>query len=1286
MEFNILLLAIKFAKPIFEGVIGSAVGTAIWENLRKELKKADESGPLDKFIEEVDLCMQQAAQKAKIKLRIPAIAKYRETWLKSLFKDIGDYEVVGYLPNFTPLVELKKMLEDDLKQSVGVEECFKFINIFNRLLAALDYQILPEATPDSRIDNINAYLSNVVEQIEKKMTLFEKLVYIEPYGVICSTDNWNSLNDLKIKDYKDKNITRADKLLEKYFDKKLYESKGGYYYPILFLCADFGIGKSCFIKNHVLNLTKRFEKRADGFIPVYFEIKEYDRPERLIHYLEGNHLLSLNTPKLLLFLDGLDSIAPLNTVRIKDTISSLEDLFEKIPKGSRIIISTRPILGETGVITDHIQQYQNGYYLHLFGFIKPEQINKWFSILGADEYFYRVNGFDNNKLQKLGIGEDLFTKPLSLTLLSNLIQNLPDNQKISRINGTGLYLSHLDLLTEQIAKSAKKVTGEMGIAKAEIRNLLQKIAAIANLKGKKLDAQQIETCEDDSIGSIFQSYKNNLLSTQTIFKGNESDIEFIHPSFKEFLLAEYLFSVFIKIAALDENPENKIYLCIGEVSEETIIFFHDIVHIAYDELKSSSSQRLLPGFFDAIKKMYPEVRFEEALLNKIIDKAKKIIINAKPVLLKHSNDDQLIPPIFNHFIVTFSEPDFYSTIYQERWIALDIISILYGLIHKKHFFEDNELDEELSEAIYQLLLKTPDIPIWAKKLLPWINLKNRDLQGIDLSQADLCFSRFNNTNLTRANLENSVLNNSEIKSTKLVHANLSRAHMSKCNFMSADLADAIVVNADLHEAEFTSSILEGANFKGSDLKRVQFNDSTINCTNFEEAILYGAHFIDLDILNSNFKDAELIDEDNHNEQDFTKKTLNLINVNFEDNKILHNYKRSIIDMIRKPVFISYSREDLNEVREILNILQVAGIPIWQDIDSLDKGLTEDQIRKAIWEDCAAFVFYATPNSITSDFIRDIELKEAYRKFQSDSKFSIVPIFKESIDNVNASLKGVIDGDISRFNGVVIEPGKTLMEISQGLRKNLLNTVLGQSGEKKVRIAVMTYSPTPVDVKPMLNLDWSDLHLPDNLFSQNSWTNHVQPALSNVKENLTKSSRSNLEIFSKAQPQVGIAFGYIFRKEAGFLLNVHHFDQIWSTSVDEPPDSCLNCKDIPGKLGNKNLAVTVSITQDVDNITGRLSGIDISFRAFLNCSPISGKPPYKIPDGIEAAVMAGEIRNAILDAKRKYSVTDIHIFAAIPLALAYLIGWRLNACGRIHLYDYDRSNGTYAPSWILEGKD
>jgi hypothetical protein len=45
------------------------------------------------------------------------------------------------------------------------------------------------------------------------------------------------------------------------------------------------------------------------------------------------------------------------------------------------------------------------------------------------------------------------------------------------------------------------------------------------------------------------------------------------------------------------------------------------------------------------------------------------------------------------------------------------------------------------------------------------------------------------------------------------------------------------------------------------------------------------------------------------------------------------------------------------------------------------------------------------------------------------------------------------------------------------------------------------------------------------------------------------------------------------------------------------------------------------------------------------------------------------------------ITDIHLFARIPSALAVLVGQRLQACGRIHLYWFD--NPTYRFAFTLK---
>lgn len=76
------------------------------------------------------------------------------------------------------------------------------------------------------------------------------------------------------------------------------------------------------------------------------------------------------------------------------------------------------------------------------------------------------------------------------------------------------------------------------------------------------------------------------------------------------------------------------------------------------------------------------------------------------------------------------------------------------------------------------------------------------------------------------------------------------------------------------------------------------------------------------------------------------------------------------ELTMKPVFLSYSRKNVEDVQEIANILCAGGIKIWQDVESLSIGNTENQIRKAINEECAAFFFYVTEESVNSEFIRE----------------------------------------------------------------------------------------------------------------------------------------------------------------------------------------------------------------------------------------------------------------------------------------------------------------------------
>jgi hypothetical protein len=406
----------------------------------------------------------------------------------------------------------------------------------------------------------------------------------------------------------------------------------------------------------------------------------------------------------------------------------------------------------------------------------------------------------------------------------------------------------------------------------------------------------------------------------------------------------------------------------------------------------------------------------------------------------------------------------------------------------------------------------------------------------------------------------------------------------------------------------------------------------------------------------------------------------------------------------KPIFISYSRKDKKEVELLVKTLHAAGIKTWQDVTSLDMEDTIPQIKKAINDECSGMVFYATPNSIRSDFIKAYELPPAIDRSTKDDDFAgIYYVYNVDLKKAEQALRNISLPPLSNINGVMVEHAKgfkrlrenwlgnstKLLNAFKELRQKILARIFKSMTDTHIKIAINTYVPTPETFQPVLDFDWSQLSKENDFFSVDHWQNDIRDAFIDVRNILSKKNIKTLEISSHAQLQIGFAFGYIFRRES-FLLKIHHQGQIWTTQHEINKSNHLTCETNEIKPGVKHMAVGISIQQDVKESLNqfvaakrREMGQEM-FNRIILLSPKDGCR-YQIPDDVIASEISEEVRLEIIKAK-KHPITDIHLFAAIPLPLAYMIGWRLNACGKIHLYHHDKSTLTYQPSWILDGKD
>lgn len=145
------------------------------------------------------------------------------------------------------------------------------------------------------------------------------------------------------------------------------------------------------------------------------------------------------------------------------------------------------------------------------------------------------------------------------------------------------------------------------------------------------------------------------------------------------------------------------------------------------------------------------------------------------------------------------------------------------------------------------------------------NLSNLDLQGLDLSGANLQDANlsnvdFSNSNLRQANLSGANLYLTNFSGSDLSQANFENASAKSANFSAAILKQASFLDttatyANFSDADFSDASIENSNFSDSNLTAATFANASITATKFNYATLDQSNFGTANVSDSSFNSA-----------------------------------------------------------------------------------------------------------------------------------------------------------------------------------------------------------------------------------------------------------------------------------------------------------------------------------------------------------------------------------------------------------------------------------------------
>jgi len=654
---------------------------------------------------------------------------------------------------------------------------------------------------------------------------------------------------------------------------------------ILFIIADFGKGKSVFLRHFASHLAKEYLQTGEGYLPIYFNLRNYkhfinnDRLGIINDYLLTKYGIDISSEyykskKYFFLIDSLDESGDLSKYSLDTVIKSvkqIQNIDRTLFRSNRIIITSRPINEELEFqlrnhcphCTKDSDNRNIDYYISLFGFTK-NQFNDWLvttlrsSMRKTQNY---ANDFINNIFSKIDNNEDvdiyselinnrtLTASELRRPIFAYMIyQLLINNVDFIRIGKLGIYLSFLNLLTKE-AKHIKDPTFSFNLNEEYgFRNLLHATAALwmyERNQGNQGSLNKADICRvldgndnNETDSQVLQRYKDKGIVeieflSHSYFGENSNTLHFQHQSFAEILLAEYYLKVFIKFA-LDDNVnlnDARSKLILGSPTSQTINFLIDLLHMLKDsaiESKNSNvleKRRLLFPFFASIATKKNNTLFCENIYYEWYKKHK-----------------------INEYYFEYPEDALYEWCVDNDMIN-KILEFSKNVLHSNSIFIISKADESNALFNKELLL------LHNKR---FSNLNNDNDKWIALLVGNTLYNEVNTT--TKPSLYNNdydispdvlfeMINNSTIRSgnDKVTHS------WRHDLFMGINMRDFVLgqnrrLFSVLNYIDFSYSYLKEVSFVGCLLGATKFNNCTLESVDFSHSYLWGTEFENISLL------------------------------------------------------------------------------------------------------------------------------------------------------------------------------------------------------------------------------------------------------------------------------------------------------------------------------------------------------------------------------------------------------------------------------------------------------
>lgn len=249
-----------------------------------------------------------------------------------------------------------------------------------------------------------------------------------------------------------------------------------------------------------------------------------------------------------------------------------------------------------------------------------------------------------------------------------------------------------------------------------------------------------------------------------------------------------------------------------------------------------------------------------------------------------------------------------------------------------------------------------------------------------------------------------------------------------------------------------------------------------------------------------------------------------------------------------------------------------------------------------------------------------------------------------------------------------------------------------SPTSEVALEVFSYQNVSSVQPAALSLDWRSAYAAGPPATE-IWGAQLQPILGELHQMLDAAGVRQVLVHQKAALPIAFALGFAFLDRGNVQLSVAVDEgPPWSVKAPVADGPLLEMNIIDGEPMAGDVSVEISLAQDVrPNVDAYLEAADLrtARRVQLTSPPLLRDDVLGARNFVRSAGharrLAAQLASVILSQKGALARRPgamIHLFAAVPFALAVQVGSLLNAGPAVQCYEYERAKQGYVRSCRL----